>query len=86
MKSVLFERENLQMELEDAFEEIDTLKQQVEIARQEGINEGMHTQMDIRQNPYEDFEELEDKKRLPDQTFEFKESPFEDDLGNLQMK
>lgn len=74
------------MELEDAFSEIDNLKQQVEIARQEGIEEGMHTQMDIRQNPYEDFEEIEDKKKLPDLTFELKESPFDDDLANLNIK
>ena len=46
----------------------------------------MHTQMDIRQNPYEDFDEIDAKKKYNDQTFEFKESPFDDDLGKLQMK
>ena len=87
LKSVIFERDNLQMELEEAINQIDKLEQAVEVARQEGIEEGMHTQMDIRQNPYEDFEEIQDKKKIADHTFDCLETPFDDnDLGKLEIK
>ena len=75
------------MELEEAINQIDKLEQAVEVARQEGIEEGMHTQMDIRQNPYEDFEEIQDKKKIADHTFDCLETPFDDnDLGKLEIK
>ena len=41
--------------------------------------------MEIRQNPYEDFEDMK-MGNNQDKTFEFKESPFDDDLGNLQVR
>jgi peptidoglycan hydrolase CwlO-like protein len=52
IKSVMFERDNLQMELEEALGQIDKLEQEVEDVRQT-----VHSQMDIA-NPYGDLEEI----------------------------
>jgi hypothetical protein len=30
----------------------------VVVARKEGLEEGLHTQMEVRPNPYDDFDEI----------------------------
>ena len=57
LKSVLFERDNLQMELDEALNQIEKLEEQIQVAVKMGGDEVLHTVMEIRQNPYEDFEE-----------------------------
>ena len=46
------------MELDEAFSQIEKLEQQVEVAQK--IGEQLHTQMEIRENPYEDIEGIGD--------------------------
>ena len=83
LKSVIFERDNLQMELEEAFEQIDKLEHQVEVAQK--IGEQLHTQMEVRENPYEDLEGV--GVGHVDHTVEMADVPFDGGLdGKLSKK
>ena len=82
LKSVIFERDNLQMELDDAFNQIEKLEAQVQVAVKAGGDEVLHTVMEIRQNPYEDLDEGEEGK---DRTVQMVTSPFEDNNKVMQL-
>lgn len=53
-KSVLFERDNLELELHDAMKQIDNL--QAAIRGENDVSRPMNTQMDIRDNPYDELD------------------------------
>ena len=82
LKSVIFERDNLQMELEEAFQQIDKLEQQVEVAQK--IGEQLHTQMEIRENPYEELEGVGVGHN--DHTVEMADVPFDGGLDGYLAK
>lgn len=82
LKSVIFERDNLQMELDDALNQIEKLEEQVQVAVRAGGDEVLHTVMEIRANPYEDLEGAAPAKGK-DNTVEMHESPFRDDAVDL---
>ena len=65
------------MELEEAFQQIDKLEQQVEVAQK--IGEQLHTQMEVRENPYEELEGVGGGHA--DHTVEMADVPFDGDLG-----
>ena len=86
LKSVIFERDNLQMELDEALNQIEKLEEQVQVAVKAGGDEVLHTVMEIRQNPYEDDFNLAAFNR--DKTVELAESPFDENAlgGGLAKK
>ena len=92
LKTVIFERDNLQMELDEALNQIEKLEEQVQVAVKAGGDEVLHTVMEIRQNPYEDMDELDggigNAGRNKDHTVEIAASPFEDNFvgGDLTTK
>lgn len=77
LKSVLFERDNLQMELDEALNQIEKLEEQVQVAVKAGGDEVLHTVMEIRQNPYEDDFDIAGVLGK-DNTVELDSSPLED--------
>ena len=82
MKSVIFERDNLQMELDEAFQQIDKLERQVDVAQK--IGEQLHTQMEIRENPYDDLDVGDERV---DRTVEMADTPFTEEFdAKLQTK
>ena len=91
LKTVIFERDNLQMELDDALNQIEKLEEQVQVAVKAGGDEVLHTVMEIRQNPYEDLDEdggIAALANKQDHTVEIAASPFEDNFvgGELTKK
>lgn len=68
------------MELEDALNQIDKLEEQVQVAVKAGGDEVLHTVMEIRQNPYDDFDEGAGANQR-DLSVDIASSPFQDDLG-----
>lgn len=91
LKTVIFERDNLQMELDEALNQIEKLEEQVQVAVKAGGDEVLHTVMEIRQNPYEDLDEdggIGNIVRNKDHTVEIAASPFEDNfvVGDLTPK
>jgi len=87
LKTVIFERDNLQMELDDALNQIEKLEEQVQVAVKAGGDEVLHTVMEIRHNPYEDLDE-DGGAGLPikDHTVEIASSPFEDNFVGGDLK
>ena len=85
LKSVIFERDNLQMELDEAFNQIEKLEEQIEVAVKAGGDEVLHTVMEIRQNPYEDLDDggIDNFK---DRTVDMCDAPLEDLTANVSLK
>ncbi len=74
------------MELDEALNQIEKLEEQIQVAVKMGGDEVLHTVMEIRQNPYEDFEEAANNGN--DLTTDIGKSIFKDNLvgGSLAKK